>query len=109
MRFNEWLIQEQKGYKRSEILSHWTNIPPGTPLQPRPIPDYYHGSSIQQDSIRISGSQFFIDGVLARLKNLLTFENQSTKLGLVYKPLGIRPGEAKPTQSFVCYVSLKER
>ena len=96
---------------KEEIIDYWKKLRTDTPIQISPI-DYTHkGSTYGEDGIRITGNPIFIGTVLARLKEILPYENATTKLNVTYR-------ETKsPTQSingvgktsYVFYVSVKDR
>ena len=68
----------------------------------------HQGSTYDQDGIRITGSEEFIDSVLSRLKDLLSAENGSTRLQVVYKQSTDRKTGAT-MNSHNCYVQVHER
>jgi hypothetical protein len=120
MNFKEWMeaqtwnvpSQPQKPWKASkqEILDYWKTLPPRTPLVGlRYIPASHEGSTYGFDGIRISGSGTFITGMLARLKDLLPFEGEETKLQLIYKQQVDNKTEIPKPNSFVLYIQFKER
>lgn len=74
---------ESRTSKRNDLLGRWTALPAKPiPLQPKPFAHY--GTSLDEDTIRITGSQEFIEAILARLKDLLVFENQDVKLDISF-------------------------
>ena len=99
--------------KKPEILQMWRNIRPNMPIIMTPIVPKggeEGSSSYGEDGIRISGSQNFIAGVLARLKELLGYENPHTKLRLVFRGVESKDGSFQPDkQSFVFYVNAEQR
>jgi hypothetical protein len=77
--FNSFLESKSKN-----LLQIWTALQPRPiPLQPKPYAHY--GTSLDEDTIRITGSKEFIESVLARLKELLIFENQDIKLDIAFR------------------------
>lgn len=100
--FSKWIKS-----KRENLLARWRGLQI-IPVQIRAIPKDYHGSTIHQDTIRITGTQPFIDGVLARLRDILEYENQSNKIQIIYKPL-LNKQTSTPTGSYVCYIHLKSK
>ncbi len=94
--------------QKKEILEHWRAIEPGQPLAVRPVAYKHEGSTYDQDGIRITGSQAFIDSVLSRLTGLLDYENGDTRLQLVYKESQDRTTGAE-LGSYNCYVQVHER
>jgi hypothetical protein len=121
MNFKDWMEQQnnwgipsqpQKPWKASkqEILDYWNTLPPKSPLiGVRFIPAQHEGSTYGYDSIRISGSGTFINGILSRLKDLLPFEGEETKLQLIYKQQVDNKTEIPRPNSYVLYIQFKER
>ncbi len=97
--------------KKPEILQMWRNLRPDVPIIIQPVADNAitaTNSSYSEDGIRITGSWQFISSVLARIKEILGYENQQTKLRLVFR--GIDKKNARPDrQSFAFYVNLENR
>ena len=93
---------------KAEILAHWKTIRPGQPIAIAEVPYKHTGSTYDQDGIRITGSQQFIDSVLSRLTELLDHENDSTRLQLVYKQSQDRETGAT-IDGYNCYIQVHER
>jgi hypothetical protein len=96
--------------KKDEIIDIWKKVMPDLPVIMEPMSKQPDGgtSSYSEDGIRITGSWRFIASVLGRLKQILTYENNSTKLRLVFK--GIDSNKTTPgRQSYVFYVNLQPR
>lgn len=137
MRFREWLgqmppegqavppgqpsqdqpviIQGEESFKpwrasREEILSHWDSLGQ-EPVTFRPIADGHKGSTFTEDGIRFTGTRKFIDSCLGRFKDLLAYENQATKLDVVWRQIGPKTrtvgGNEIPT--FVFYLYVRDR
>lgn len=73
---------------KDDVLTTWKQIQPNTPIVMQPVRDNSKSiekSSYGEDGIRITGSWSFIAGVLSRLKDLLQFEEENTKLRLSFK------------------------
>jgi hypothetical protein len=96
---------------KSEIISYWKKLRPDTPVFMRPMSYTHQGSTYGEDGIRITGSPKFIGSILARLKEVLVFENPATKLSIAYRqtasPSKALEGETKT--SYVFYVNAKQR
>lgn len=97
--------------KKSEIMQIWRNLRPDTPIYMTPIAKT-DGERIQtygEDGVRITGSYQFITSVLARLKEIMAYENPQSKLRLVFRGVDhsrqMNPGK----NSFVFYVNLDNR
>ena len=93
--------------KKAEMIEHWKTIEE-KPLHPAVVPYKHEGSTYDQDGIRITGSQDWIDAVLYRLRDLLQYENGETRLQVVYKESQDRETGA-PLDSWNCYVQVHER
>lgn len=102
---------------KSTFLVHWLHLKPNQPLNPAPMRYKHSGSSYGEDGIRITGSRDFIDSVLSRIKDLIEFENDDTRLDVNYseqcgksKDADGRPVFHKEgTGQWVCYIKVAER
>lgn len=96
--------------KKAEFLKHLAGIQKQgpKPLKPDPVPYKHSGSTYDEDGIRITGSQDFIDSVLSRLSDLLDFENEDTRLQVAYNEAKDHVSGA-PLGSFCCYLQVHER
>lgn len=94
--------------RKSEILTHWAGLPENQPVNPEIIPYKHRGSTFDEDSIRITGSQEFIDSVLSRLKDLLKYESADTRLQVMYQESQDKKTK-QPTGSYCAYVQVHER
>ena len=94
--------------RKKEMLERWQGIERDRALAPAAVPYKHKGSTYDQDGIRITGSQAWIDSVLSRLADLLKFENGSTRLQVVYKRSTDRHTGAE-IDGFNCYVQVHER
>ena len=94
--------------RKAEILEHWKELPEALPLRPCPVPYKHRGSTYDQDGIRVTGSEQFIDSVLSNVKELLGYENIVTRLQLSYQQSKDREsGVLLP--SFNCYIQVHMR
>lgn len=94
--------------KKAEALAHWKALPEGRTLDPAIVPYKHSGSTYDQDGIRITGSQEWIDQVLSKIKDLLLHENGGTRLALSYKQSTDRVTR-QPLNSYNCYIQVHER
>lgn len=94
--------------RKKEILAHWRGLVPTQPLTPAVVPYKHEGTTYAQDGIRITGSRQFIDAVLSRLKDLLSFESLTTRLQVTYQQSTDRQ-TGEPLESYNCYVQVHER
>lgn len=100
--------------KKKDILKFWRTLPGVSdqkpiPIKAKPIPYNYEGSTYNQDGVRITGSAEFINTVLPKVKDFLSYENPNSKLSLIYRettPEGQRSGGDR---SFAFYIKVKER
>jgi hypothetical protein len=94
---------------KDQIMQYWQSLRTG-PIQFNPIKPDKKGSTFGEDGIRLTGSRTFIDSVLARLKDIMQYENPHTKLNLIYRQVqqkGIQTPEK--STSFVFYAQAKQR
>ena len=94
--------------EKEQFLKHWASIRKNQQLNPRPVRYRHEGSTYEEDGIRITGNRVFIDSVLSRLKDLLAFENDETRLQVVYKKSADRDS-GKQLKSWNCYVQVHQR
>ena len=97
--------------KKEQFLEHWKAIDPGQKLKPTPVPYKHRGSTYGEDGIRITGSPEFIDSVLSRLKDMLLWENGTTRLQVVHKKSEPKPGQSAALlpDSHNCYIQVHMR
>jgi hypothetical protein len=94
--------------EKEEFLKHWASIRKNRKLQPKPVPYTHEGTTYAEDGIRLTGSRVFVDSVLSRLKDLLLFENEDTRLQVVYKRSADRES-GKELKSWNCYLQVHQR
>lgn len=104
----------EKGWRFSKAaaLAHWRalcKLPSRPKLVVKPIPSSHKGSTYGYDGIRIEGSRAFIDGILARLPDLLDLENGDTRLNLNYTKINERDDKPSNGGDCVCYVKIHKR
>ena len=94
--------------KKSDIMTFWRSLAPNMPLQLKSIDNVHKGSTLQQDTLRITGSKEFITTVLSRLKDFISYENVNTKLVLDYRQnaKSLKPGEKN---SYLFYLNVRNR
>jgi hypothetical protein len=107
-------MQQQKVWsaKKPEIMQMWQNLRPDMPINITPMAKKDAGgggsSSYGEDGIRITGSWPFIASILGRLKEILGYEGQQTKLRLVFR--GVDKSRSSPDkEAFVFYMNVDER
>jgi hypothetical protein len=110
--FKEWVNQPQKQKlwraNKEEILDFWKTLDPNAPLLARPIPYDHKGTTYSEDGVRITGSKEFINSIIARLKDLVSYEGNNTKLSPVYRQTE-KKNFANTNPTFVFYVQVRER
>ena len=107
--FREW--QQLKGWKaeKAQAIQHWNRLPPGRPMaQLRVLPKDHKGSTHTYDGLRIMGSAAFIDSVLSRLKDLLSYGGNGTHLQVIYKQQVDKNTQQPIPESYVFYLQVKE-
>lgn len=97
----------RKSAKKDEIINVWQKLRPNMPIYFMPIDKTDH-SSYNDDGVRITGSWAFISSILARLKDLMNFENDGTKLKLVLRPIDQKAGFSNK-KAYVCYINLEQQ
>lgn len=98
----------ERGMEKKPFLNHWSKLRLNQPLRPKPVRYTHEGSTYAEDGIRITGSKAFVDSVLSRLKDLLRFESDTTRLQVVYKRSTDRES-GKAISSYNCYVQVHAR
>jgi len=94
--------------KKDEIKKFWQALPASIPIQPlNIIPGNYKGSTYMYDGIRVTGSHQFINSVASRLKDILNYDGENTKLFLRYHQQVDRNTEQPLPNSFVFYVQVR--
>ena len=93
---------------KEQLVTHWEALPANQPIQPSAVPYKHKGSTYDQDGLRITGSQTFIDGVLSRFKDLLEYENGATRLQVNHQETVDRYSGQK-TGTYNCYVQVHRR
>lgn len=94
--------------KKKQILEHWQGLEPNQKVEPDIIPYKHRGSTYDEDGIRITGSEAFIDSVLSHLKPLLEYEDGDSRLQVSYQESKDRK-TGRPTGKFCCYIQVHER
>lgn len=94
--------------EKKPFLKHWAKLRADQKLAPKPVRYTHEGSTYAEDGIRITGSKAFVDSVLSRLKDLLKFEGDGTRLQVVYKKSTDRES-GKMLTSYNCYVQVHAR
>jgi hypothetical protein len=94
--------------EKKTFLKHWASIRKDQKLTPKPVRYGHEGSTYAEDGIRMTGSKAFVDSVLSRLKDLLRYESDETRLQTVYKRSTDREG-GKTLTSYNCYVQVHAR
>ncbi len=94
--------------EKKAFLKHWSGLRRNQKLDPKPVRYTHAGSTYAEDGIRITGSRAFVDSVLSRLKDLLGYEGDGTRLQVAYKRSTDRDS-GKTLTSYNCYVQVHER
>lgn len=94
--------------EKKPFLKHWAKLRANQKLAPKPVRYTHEGSTYAEDGVRITGSKAFVDSVLSRLKDLLRFESDETRLQVVYKKSMDRES-GKTLASYNCYVQVHAR
>lgn len=94
--------------EKKPFLKHWSKLRANRKLKPKPVRSTHEGSTYAEDGIRITGSRAFVDSVLSRLKDLLGYESDETRLQTVYKRSTDRES-GRTLSSYNCYVQVHAR
>lgn len=100
--------------KKKDILTFWKNLPGVRdnkyfPIKPEPILYDFKGSTYNKDGLRITGSATFINSILPKLKDFLSYENPNSKLSLIYRETTPIADQQTGKRSFAFYIKVKER
>lgn len=99
--------------KKDEILQMWRTMRADTPIIMTPIVDNPNKgeehSTYGEDGIRITGSWYFISSVMARLKEIIGYENPQNKLRLIFRGIDKSKNPRMDRQSYVFYANLEKR
>jgi hypothetical protein len=93
---------------KEQTIRHWENLIPAEEVRPNAIPYSHTGSTYTCDSLRVTGSMEFIDSVLSRVKDILAYENENTRLHISCRETVDRD-TGLDTGKFNCYVQVRER
>lgn len=110
--FNDKIHNKVWSAKKADILRMWRNLKDDLPITLTPMsekPEGVERSSYGEDGIRITGSFPFIMSVLGRLKQIISFENQNTKLRLIFRGIDKSRDVRPDRQTFVFYINLENR
>ena len=94
--------------EKEQFLKHWASLRKNQIVKPKPVRYTHEGSTYAEDGIRITGSKKFIDSVLSRLKDMLAFECDETRLQAVYSKSSDRES-GKQLSSWNCYIQVHQR
>lgn len=104
----EFVTGNKRPSRRSRLIQYWQTLRPDTPMIVTPIPVNHQGSTKDDDGIRITGSPQFISAAISRLKEILAYENEQSKIEIIYKKTESQDGPmARP--SYVMYIQVRER
>jgi hypothetical protein len=113
LEFKQWIEANQTPIwkaKKKEIIPFWKALPNNLPLIPyNVVPKGHQGSTHAYDGIRITGSRQFVNSAISKLKDMLNYEGDRTKLYLLYRQQVDKNSQSPLPNSFVFYVQVKER
>lgn len=97
--------------KKKDVMNTWKMLRPETPIYMTPMSqsDASNMKTYGEDGIRVTGSYVFITSVMAKLKELLAYENPQNKLRIVFRGVDKTHGGVGGKKSFVFYVNLENR
>ena len=94
--------------KKDKFIKYWKGLRKNQKLQLKPIPYTHKGTTFAEDGIRITGSRAFVDSVLSRLKDMLDYESEETRLQVTYDRSTDRD-TGKKLCSYGCYIQVHGR
>lgn len=103
--FHEYVMKHDT--KRGRFINYWRSLRSDTPLYMEPIVKDHRGTTRGEDTIRISGCAKFIASVMARLKEMILYDNDQTKLDLIFRVSKYRKQNGE--QTYILYIQTKER
>lgn len=95
--------------QKKDALLLWQGVAENQVLAPSPIAYKHKGSTIDEDGVRICGSKEFILSVLSRLKPLLAFENDETRIGIAFSEITDKETQQVIEGRYRCSVQVHER
>lgn len=97
--------------QKQEIMRMWAENPvvKEGKLKVKPISYKHEGSTFDHDSIRITGSKYFIWGIMSRLKDLLEYEGDDTRLQLALNDCKDKETGEIIDDSFNAYIQVHMR
>ncbi len=96
---------------KDQILNIWRGLRPDTPIYITPMAKNKEGGtqSYGEDGIRITGSYNFVTSILAKLKEIIGYENPQSKLRLVFRGIDKSRNPRPDANSYVFYLNLEKR
>jgi hypothetical protein len=106
MRSFQEFVQNHES-KRGHFMDYWRSLRNTDPLYMDPISKGHVGHTKGEDTIRLTGSPKFIASIVSRLKELMIYENDRTKLDISYKESTYTKENGQ--RSYILYLKLRER
>lgn len=111
--FDAGAQQKKPSATKQEIIDIWRKIQPNTPIYITPMDDTRDApgehSTYGEDGVRITGSWPFIASILARLKDILQFENPQTNLRLIFRGIKADNKATAQRQAYAFYINLERK
>lgn len=96
--------------KKKDVLQLWQQMPPNVPVQIKPISANHKGSRYDDDGIRLTGTSKFINSVMSRLKDMISYENDPRyRLDVEYRQIGKPNILNANVPKFVFYLHVVEK
>ncbi len=102
------MAKKPKSLRKEHFLAYWAKMKRRRRIKPTPVPYKFSGSTYAEDGIRITGTRAFVDQVLSRLTDMLEFENDMTRLQVVYKQTTDKETR-RPIDAWNCYIQVHTR
>lgn len=95
--------------KQADAIQMWKDARIDSPVIMTPISKSHRGNRYAEDGIRITGTYHFINSVLGKLKDILTYQSPNVGIEVEYRQIEDKAGVRKGVPKFVYYIHLKEK
>lgn len=113
MEFREFVTRDKKRAwkaKKRDIIKFWQSLNPALPLRVSPIPKEHEGTRFDSDGLRITGSPQFINSILSKLKDFLSYEKSpGLSLDVEYRQIESKDDKQNSRPVYVCYIHILEK
>mgnify|MGYP000858822027 CR=1 FL=1 len=108
--YNEFTSYQSKPWKakKSQILQFWKNLRPNLPIQMNAVSKHHKGTRFRSDGLRITGTPEFINSIICRLKEMISLENENTRIDIEYRQVEPKLGDLEKKYVFYMHLITKE-